>query len=75
VGLGDRIRGKQVALLVDFEHLGTVRLRPRPPRGRLETLLTAAGEIHHAVAVRRRVWPASTATRSTTHWNAARQNA
>lgn len=37
-------------LLLDLENLGTVRLRPRPLRARLETLLTAAGEIHHAVA-------------------------
>lgn len=37
-------------LLLDLENLGTVRLRPRPLRTRLETLLAAAGEIHHAVA-------------------------
>ena len=37
-------------LLLDLENLGTVRLRPRPLRARLETLLAAAGEIHHAVA-------------------------
>lgn len=37
-------------LLLDLENLGTVRLRPRPLRTRLEALLVAAGEIHHAVA-------------------------
>ena len=37
-------------LLLDLENLGTVRLRPRPLRVRLETLLATAGEIHHAVA-------------------------
>lgn len=37
-------------LLLDLENLGTVRLRPRPLRARLETLLATAGEIHHAVA-------------------------
>lgn len=37
-------------LLLDLENLGIVRLRPRPLRARLETLLAAAGEIHHAVA-------------------------
>lgn len=37
-------------LLMDLENIGTVRLRPRPLRARLETLLAAAGPIHHAVA-------------------------
>lgn len=37
-------------LLLDLENLGSDRLRARPLRARLETLLAAAGEIHHAVA-------------------------
>ncbi|GAA4869929.1 hypothetical protein [Saccharopolyspora cebuensis] len=37
-------------LLLDLENLGSVRLRPRPLRARLMTLLAAAGEHHHAVA-------------------------
>lgn len=37
-------------LLLDLENLGSVWLRPRPLRARLETLLASAGEIHHAVA-------------------------
>lgn len=37
-------------LLLDLENLGTVRLRPRPLRARLEALLAAGGDVHHAVA-------------------------
>ena len=37
-------------LLLDLENLGSARLRPRPLRSRLEALLNAAGDIHHAVA-------------------------
>lgn len=37
-------------LLLDLENLGSVRRRPRPLRARLEALLAAAGEHHHAVA-------------------------
>jgi hypothetical protein len=37
-------------LLLDLENLGTVRLRPRPLRARLEALLAVAGDVHHAVA-------------------------
>ncbi|GLZ28068.1 hypothetical protein Lesp02_02580 [Lentzea sp. NBRC 105346] len=37
-------------LLLDLENLGSARLRPRPLRARLETLLDAAGETHHVVA-------------------------
>jgi len=37
-------------LLLDLENLGSARLRPRPLRSRLEVLLNAAGDIHHAVA-------------------------
>ncbi|WNV86687.1 hypothetical protein [Umezawaea sp. Da 62-37] len=37
-------------LLLDLENLGATQLRPRPLRARLETLLAAAGTIHHAVA-------------------------
>ena len=36
-------------LLLDLENIGTIRLRPHLLRARLETLLAAAGEIHHAV--------------------------
>lgn len=37
-------------LLLDLENLGTAQFRPRPLRARLEALLAAAGEVHHAVA-------------------------
>ncbi|ASO20789.1 hypothetical protein AHOG_15815 [Actinoalloteichus hoggarensis] len=37
-------------LLLDLENLGSVTLRPRPLRVRLEALLAAAGDHHHAVA-------------------------
>ncbi|MBE8523085.1 hypothetical protein ILP97_37295 [Amycolatopsis sp. H6(2020)] len=36
--------------LLDLENLGSVQLRPRSLRARLEALLQAAGEHHHAVA-------------------------
>jgi hypothetical protein len=44
VNAGDRI------LLLDVENLGMVRMRPHLLRARLEAILAAAGEIHHAVA-------------------------
>jgi hypothetical protein len=44
------VNGDDRLLLLDLENLGSDRLRPRPLRARLETLLAAAGEIHHAVA-------------------------
>ncbi|RLK58427.1 hypothetical protein [Actinokineospora cianjurensis] len=37
-------------LLLDLENLGSATLKPRPLRARLETLLSAAGEHHHAIA-------------------------
>uniref|UniRef100_UPI003F495BFA hypothetical protein n=1 Tax=Amycolatopsis sp. CA-096443 TaxID=3239919 RepID=UPI003F495BFA len=42
--------GDDRVALLDLENLGMVKLRPRPLRTRLEALLTACGDIHHAAA-------------------------
>jgi len=45
------MNGDDRTLLLDLENLlGNVRQRPRPLRARLEAVLAAAGQIHHAVA-------------------------